>query len=98
MKNINSISSITSYPETSPKYSLNEEGFLKQLNEAIRAANQMESRKEKPLNVKSTQDQFQISINQMNATAPTKTYNSTVSLNAYKAQKAAVRSKISAEL
>lgn len=96
MKNIKNISSTTSTTSSSPKYSLNEDGFLKQLNEAVLAMNQPE--KAKSHDVKPSQINFQFSIQQMNTITPTRASNQAVSLNAYKTQKSSVRSKSEVDL
>lgn len=100
MKNISNISSTTPTPESAPRYSLKEDGFIKQLNDAISASNQVEINKQKAVHQKtsSAQEQLQASFNQMNTSGPTKYYSSASILNSYKAQKAGVKSKLAADL
>ena len=100
MKNISNISSTTPTPEATSRYSLKEDGFIKQLKDAISASNQVEINKLKavPQKTSSAQEQLQASFNQMNPTSSTKYYSSASILNSYKAQKAGVKSKLAADI
>lgn len=101
MKNLSSIDSTTSPPKASPGYTLADDGFNKELSEAMYGLNRREEKMGKIANqtqtASSAYEQLQFSVNQINPMAQTKFHSTKSAQSYYKAQKSGVRSKLAAD-